>query len=837
MANNPVQIVLNDSDYVVAPEPGKGGPPHDFFAGKDAEFIKHKAKLAGRVQAASARLASKATGGVGYVRVKLRERALAKSHRPVRALFKKDKFPCVGASGLGELYYFADGDDLLGLVDAISEAEPHTNWVEADGKWVARPTQIRSDVGAVEDISIPDPVSKRRFDTQTAVNWLADPRTGGFYLLELFENPKDADLRASVDHVIPEDSTPLAKSLELLVEGLGSGVVAWRLPQAGGETPIALKLTQREEPPLLSGTRPADSALAKLDNDVSRHEAALQRLVQHPSVRRISLPLRVELSDVSGIPGNATGGLPARSSTSRYPKIGIVDSGLGTALAPWTLGRHDFLAPDEVDQKHGSFVGGLIVGAASLNPSLPGLEVDGCDLVDLALFPAGDFFDSYRNGFDDFLAEMDQAIGEAVRDHGIRIVNLSINAVAPVEPDHYSYYAARLDQIANKHDVIIVNSAGNLPGGALRAPWPKRPKDAVQYFATRTDPDTIFVPTESAHAISVGAINPPGCSTHHSGLPTTYTRRGPGLRVGCKPDVAHFGGNDGSGPAADHLLSSIAPDGTVITDCGTSFAAPLVAKTLASLENSIEGYLPPHTLRALMIHNCVTPGALIARGLSTLARQFVGFGVPRKTSDMLVTDDSSITLVFQSVIPNDVKRPKVLRFDFDWPQALIDPTTGACLGEATATLVYEPPIDRAFGAEFVRVNLDAKLLQRRLAVRKDGTASYRDRFEQSFLPKTSGQPVPEKELINQGLKWWPTKRYRARLGPGTVESTRWRIEVSAVRRAEALFPQTGIPFSLVVTIRDPDGVAPVFQQLRRELQASRVQLAELRTHQRIRATG
>lgn len=54
-------------------------------------------------------------------------------------------------------------------------------------------------------------------------------------------------------------------------------------------------------------------------------------------------------------------------------------------------------------------------------------------------------------------------------------------------------------------------------------------------------------------------------------------------------------------------------------------------------------------------------------------------------------------------------------------------------------------------------------------------------------------------------------------------------------RAETRFPKAGVPFSLVVTIRVPDGVAPVFQKMRRQLQAGRVQLAELKTHQCIRS--
>lgn len=833
MANNPVQIVLNDGDYVVAPEAKKGGPPFDFFADRDAEFAKHKEKLAVGIQSVAAQLSAKQSSGMGYVRVRLRERALAKTHRPVRALFTPNLFPCVGASGVGELYYFAQANALSRLVDIVAQAEPRTNWViNKNGKREARPSNIRSDVGAIEDVSIPDPSSKRRFDAQAAVSWLSDPRTGGFYLLELFENPTIAQTRVS------STDTSLSKSLNDLIIELGAGVVAWRLPEAGGKIPIALRLTQRPEPALLMSSRPPDTAIAPIDQSPMRHEVALQRLAQHPSVRRISLPLRVELSHTPATESITAAILPLPSSSSRYPRIGIVDSGLGGALAAWTIGRHDFLETEDVDAEHGTFVGGLIVGAAGFNPQLPALEPDGCELVDLALFPKGAFLDVYPNGFDDFLAEMDQAVGEAVRQYGVRVINLSINAVSPVEADHYSYYAARLDQISAKHDVIIVNSAGNLASGACRAPWPKRPSDAVKYFAARVDPDTIFVPTESYRTVSVGAINPPGCSMHHSGLPTTYTRRGPGLKVGCKPDVAHFGGNDGSASDGNHRLVSITPTGSAVTSCGTSFAAPLVAKSFAALENAIDGRLPAHTLRALVIHGCATPTALTSRGLSTLARQFVGFGVPSLATDLLVTDDSSITLVFQSRIPDDEKRPKVLRFEFDWPQALVDPITGACRGEAKATLVYEPPVDNAFGAEFVRVNLDAKLQQRQPKDRKDGLPSYLDQFEQAFLPKTANQPVQEKELINQGLKWWPTKRYQTRIpSTGVGQMSRWRIEVSAVKRAEARFPKEGIPFSLVVTIRDAEGVQPVFQQLLRAFQLGRVQLEELRTHQRIRTGG
>ena len=38
MPNNPVQIVLNDSAFIRAPDPAHGGPDKDFFAGDDEGY-------------------------------------------------------------------------------------------------------------------------------------------------------------------------------------------------------------------------------------------------------------------------------------------------------------------------------------------------------------------------------------------------------------------------------------------------------------------------------------------------------------------------------------------------------------------------------------------------------------------------------------------------------------------------------------------------------------------------------------------------------------------------------------------------------------------------------
>ena len=45
MPNNPVQIILNHSDFLRAPDPVQGGGGKDFFPDSDAAFDAHRNAL------------------------------------------------------------------------------------------------------------------------------------------------------------------------------------------------------------------------------------------------------------------------------------------------------------------------------------------------------------------------------------------------------------------------------------------------------------------------------------------------------------------------------------------------------------------------------------------------------------------------------------------------------------------------------------------------------------------------------------------------------------------------------------------------------------------------
>lgn len=189
MPNNPVQIILNDTDFHRAPDPGQPPRPKDFFEDADRPFVDHRTDLAGTIQNIIDEVERSEYGAAAYLKVQMRAEALAKSYRPVYVLFKPDQFPCVGAEAVGTLYFRAPLIYLRGLKARIVEAESTVRITERqrDGKQYPSPTIKRAEVGAIESIEIAPPSGKRYFTTKAAMQLFADPATVSGYQIDLFE--------------------------------------------------------------------------------------------------------------------------------------------------------------------------------------------------------------------------------------------------------------------------------------------------------------------------------------------------------------------------------------------------------------------------------------------------------------------------------------------------------------------------------------------------------------------------------------------------------------------------------------------------------------------------
>ena len=151
---------------------------------------------------------------------------------------------------------------------------------------------------------------------------------------------------------------------------------------------------------------------------------------------------------------------------------------------------------------------------------------------------------------------------------------------------------------------------------------------------------------------------------------------------------------------------------------------------------------------------------------------------------------------------------------------------GKCRGRAKLTLVSTPPLDPRFGAEFVRVNIHATLQQ-------EQAKGWKGRLEPLYLPSKRDSPAIEAELIEHDLKWSPVKVLAKTFPQGVGPSSNWRLSVEYLTRSGEAMPDEGVPFTVIVTISDPDGEQPVFNDMRQSLQALGTQIADIRTAARI----
>jgi hypothetical protein len=796
--NNPLQVVLNANDYQHIPDRPGGGAIKDFFQGRDEEFVAHKERLLTDLEQIGRAMSRGDRPPVTYMHVTLNEDAWAKTKRPTIKVMPPGKVPLVGGTNLGDMIVELTPENLQVIRGGISAAEKDVPMVpdKKTNKLKPKPSRERGEVGAIRAFRAHQAADRRTFSAQEAIAWLADPRTGGMYLVESFIDPH------------PKDSNEIRRLRQRALDAftdLEQGLAQLELPLEVDDT------QQRWQSVRL--------LLLRLNsNQEADHEKLLRYLDGHPIVRRVSLPPILTIEHAASGPTGETTRLAAPQTNGVYPVLGIIDTGVANipALEPWCVGRTDLLPGAIQDRSHGTFIAGLSAAAQTLNHHAVFDEVP-CKFFDLGLHPtqADVYDDVYPRGFIDFLDQLDAELPAAIA-AGTRIFNMSLSIERQVSDAGYSDYATILDEIADRHDVIFVLPAGNLEAAICRPAWPDAPADVAQMLAgyRYAGQDRLYQPAESVRAISVGALDPPDANGDMR--PTVYTRRGPSTALGSKPDVAHIGGQGGRSPN----LFSVNTGGQLTSGCGTSYAAPIAARTLAALNHLIEGDLQRETLVGLLIHHATLPSLLSNAHVSKFAADFVGHGLPMHALDMLVTNDHSITLAFIGTL----QASHELAFPFTWPGSMVS-TTGACRGRARLTLAYRTPTHRQFGAEYVRVNMGAYLRQEQIDT-ETGEVSWKGRL-------TSEGKIYERHLIEHGHKWWPIKRYEQAMPRGQGNSSQWRLVVDSLCRTDVEFPVGGIPFAAILSLDDPTGQASVFDELRQTLLSSGARIADIRTALRV----
>lgn len=266
-------------------------------------------------------------------------------------------------------------------------------------------------------------------------------------------------------------------------------------------------------------------------------------LEEHPLVKKITLPSILKGNEMPTRTTNSKlASLPVVEKDGKYPTIGIIDGGVAPILDDCVIDRLNVIVESDKNLSHGTFIAGQSISSSSLNGKEVFDEPDGCWIVDLDVYPEESKYEQYYYGPLDFFHELRSSVPEMISRTGVRIFNLSLNTSAQTSTDFYSLEASILDEIAEENDIIFVISAGNTDENDIRREWPEDTTEAIQILASNRN-DTIRTPSESCKNICVSALNPPNLDRIIPFALSNYSCRGPSLRVGVKPDLAHVGGS------------------------------------------------------------------------------------------------------------------------------------------------------------------------------------------------------------------------------------------------------------------------------------------------------
>jgi hypothetical protein len=214
-----------------------------------------------------------------------------------------------------------------------------------------------------------------------------------------------------------------------------------------------------------------------------------------------------------------------------------------------------------------------------------------------------------------------------------RIFNHSINASAPCRTRYMSAWAAEIDLLSATYDVLVVQSAGNLPlSGNNPQPGVRDHLTAGrEYPAYLYEASTrVANPGQSLQALTVGSVaygslEADGWRTfaQDRGQPSAFSRSGFSIWNVIKPEVAEYGGDDvrtanlpidvqaGGRIAAacpELVRSTMFPPGPPFDrdETGTSFSAPKVARIAAQLQKLLPDE-PALLYRALIVQSARWP--------------------------------------------------------------------------------------------------------------------------------------------------------------------------------------------------------------------------------------
>jgi len=736
----PIRVVQPNSDFLHKNIAGGSGPK--WFI-EESEFSSHQTHLVDEINEIEIELSNCFTNYPdvpSVIKAYLHSYALAKSHRP-KSIFDKETCPIIGVDSFGELLLSTTKQGLDSLKLRIEESSNKTQ---------------KANITSVVDIKIFESSDKLQGLDVYELKSRAS-RDGEIYLKVILFNYQDDAVNDMVEYKFIQ----LLKSQNIKFDKIVDleNLSIWRI--------------------------------------VEENMDVIEELCQNPSVKTVSYFPSFEVVAQK----NLQGGIFQRDSPIpekgvEYPKVGVIDGGISKdhpILNPWIIERIIYDPDAYQNNYHGSFVAGLVCMGSHLNGDEICPDAEMIKIVDVQILP-----DPINQKIteDELILRLLDSIPTLSKRHQLRIWNMSLSLSISVKDEKFSSLGSFLDIFQEKNNIIFTLPSGNYVHLNQRE-WP--PQDNIG------NDDRLQVPADSVRAITVGAI---ACKENNYSIvkknqPASYSCKGPGPSYIVKPELIHYSGNVGlNNGTLDFLnqgIRSFDENGCITEDVGTSFACPLVARTLAILDHKLDSSTSNNLIKALAIHYSQIPDEA---KIHDDILPYVGFGIPTSTNNILNCTESSITLVFEQ----EIYEGHSLNYPFVWPESLRN-ENGKCRGDVKMTLVAGVPLDSNFGSEYIRANITASLGAKTFDKKKN---------EYKFTSKLKENPtfearLYEEELIKNGYKWKPIKKYEGNFRG--FKTDEWRIHVSMLLRDGISLDIAPLKFALIFTLSDPKGLTPVYDEV------------------------
>jgi len=307
-----------------------------------------------------------------------------------------------------------------------------------------------------------------------------------------------------------------------------------------------------------------------------------------------------------------------------------------------------------------------------------------------------------------------RAITGLHRDHGVRVFNLSFGMREAFDAIHVGELTEVIDELARELDIVIVVPTGNAPvyGSSETGSGHHAQRDYPAYLSAPEH--RLAEPGPAALALTVGAVAHSDAPAPRPGSPrlgakaiagigqlSPFSRTGPGIGTSParlnKPDLVADGGNwvhdgdfdniIGEDPGVGVITAALGTTGRLFrAACGTSFAAPAVARCAADVLAAYPGS-SANLVRALVAASAREPAGAQAVSDVTGRRRLYGMGSPDSGR---ATESSSqrVTMIFDG----DMAVDTVVIHPIPVPEPFTQGRSATRIIQVT--LAFDPPVRR-----------------------------------------------------------------------------------------------------------------------------------------------